>query len=325
MDMDLESLDVKDRRLLLALDMGARKTDSAIANEIGLSKQVTNYRIKRLESRNIITSYYAVVDHTKIGLKFYRLGLKLENVDNAKEEEILDYLKSRASWMATVFGPWDIFLGIYTTDEYDLMDFWKKFSDKYGYYISNKRISLMTKSWKFEKSFLFPKKKNRKNAFVLGHKSSPVNIDKIDHAILQQLTINARQSAFDLAKKVKQTERIVQYRIKKLEENQVILGYRALINTAMLGLKFYKIFLQLKNAKSEDRQQIRRFVVQHPNIGYITEAAGDYDLEFEGHFTDSRALFEFISELRDSAPTIIKEVIYLEYVKEHKITYYPVS
>ncbi|MBU0528089.1 Lrp/AsnC family transcriptional regulator [Candidatus Micrarchaeota archaeon] len=323
--MDLESLDVKDRRLLLALDMGARKTDSAIANEIGLSKQVTNYRIKRLESRNIIKSYYAIVDHTKIGLKLYRVGLKLENVDNDKEREIIDYLKSRGSWIVTVFGSWDVFMGIYTKDEYDLMDFWKKFSDKYGYYVSDKWISLMTKSWKFEKSFIFPKKKDRKNSFVLGHKSSSVNIDEIDHAILQQLTINARQSTFDLAKKVKQTERIVQYRIKKLEENGVILGYRALINTALLGLKFYKIFVQLKNADSKDRQQIRGFVIQHPNVGYITEAAGGSDLEFEGHFTDSRALFEFITELKDSAPTLIKDVVYLEYVKEHKITYYPVS
>ena len=54
-------LDVKDRRILLALDMSARKPDSSIAKIVGLSKQLTNYRIKRLEKKGIIKSLYIFI------------------------------------------------------------------------------------------------------------------------------------------------------------------------------------------------------------------------------------------------------------------------
>ncbi len=320
--MDLESLDVKDRRLLLALDMGARKTDSAIANEIGLSKQVTNYRIKRLEKRNIIKSYFAVIDHAKLGLKQYRVALKLENADNKMEKEITDYLKSRSNILMTVFGPWNIFLSRYAVDEYEFMDFWKKFNDKYGYYVSKKWISLITRSWKYERSFIFPKKMNRKKPFAVGTEKSRVEMDGVDEGILRELTINARVSSFDLAKKLKQSERVIRYRIKKLEEENVILGYRPFINTVLLGLKFYKVFIELKDATSEERQHIRSSVLQHPNVAYCTEALGGGDLEFEVHFTDSQALFAFTKEMREISPTTIKDISSMEYVKEHKMTYY---
>src|SRR3989338_458487 len=116
--MDINDLDVKDKRILLALDMDARKPDSSIAKIVGLSKQLANYRIKRLEKQNIIQSYYAVIDHTKLGLQLYRIALKLENITKEKEQEILNYLKEHASWIVTVLGPWDIWMALYTKDEY---------------------------------------------------------------------------------------------------------------------------------------------------------------------------------------------------------------
>ena len=38
----IKILDVKDKKLLLALDMDARAPDSSIAKIVGLSKQLTN-------------------------------------------------------------------------------------------------------------------------------------------------------------------------------------------------------------------------------------------------------------------------------------------
>ena len=75
----VKMLYLKDRKLLLALDMDARAPDSSIAKIVGLSKQLTNYRIKRLEKHEIVLSYYPVIDHTKLGLQLYRIALKLEH------------------------------------------------------------------------------------------------------------------------------------------------------------------------------------------------------------------------------------------------------
>jgi len=321
--METKNLDVKDKRILLALDMDARKPDSSIAKIVGLSKQLTNYRIKRLEKQNIIQSYYAVIDHTKLGFQLYRIAIKFENVTKEKEQEILQYLKEHASWMVTVLGSWDIWMAFYTKDEYQFMDFWNQFYEKYGYYIENKWISLMTKFLNFERSFIYPKKENRARKFVLGEKPSKIKLDKIDTQILQELTKNARQTSLELAKKIKQTERIIRYRIKKLEDLNIILGYRPFINTTLLDLKYYKLFIQLKNAKKKDIKKIQSYIIQNSNVVYNTAALGGYDFEIEVHFHNSSQLMTFITSLRESFPTNIKNITHLEYIKEHKITYFP--
>ncbi|MBU0456930.1 MAG: Lrp/AsnC family transcriptional regulator [Nanoarchaeota archaeon] len=320
-----EKLDIKDKKLLLALDMDARKPDSSIAKIVGLSKQLTNYRIKRLEKLNIIESYYPVIDHTKLGLQLYRIALKLENVTKEQEQEIISYLKEKASWMVSVLGEYDIWMALYVKNEFDFMNFWKNFYEKYGYYVESRWISLMTKFLNFERSFIYPKKKNRDRKFILGENPEILTLDQIDSKILQELTKNARQTSLELSKKINQTERITRYRIKKLEEKKIILGYRPFVNTSLLNLKYYKLFIQLKDAKKQDIKKITSYIIQNPNVVYNTEALGGYDFEIEVHFQNSQELIEFISNLRETFPTNIKNITHMEYIKEYKITYFPLS
>ena len=323
--MEVNPLDVKDRKILLALDMDARKPDSAIAKIVGLSKQLTNYRIKRLEKQGVIQSYYPVIDHTKLGLQLYRIALKLENATKEKEHEILNYLKNHASWIVSVLGPWDIWMATYAKDEYQFMNFWGQFYEKYGYYIEDRWISLMTEFLNFERSFIYPKNKNRTKKYILGEKPSKIILDKIDTKILGELTINARQTSLELSKKINQTERIIRYRIKKLETENIILGYRPFINTTLLGLKYYKLFIQLKDTKSQDIKKIRFYMTMNPNVAYTTIALGGFDLEIEVHFYNSGELMEFITNVKETFPTNIRNITHMEYIKEYKVTYFPTS
>ena len=321
--MEEIKLDLKDRKILLALDMDARKPDTQISKIVGLSKQITNYRIKRLEKKQVIQAYYPVIDHTKLGLKLYRIALKLENATKEKEEEILNYLKQHASWITSVLGVWDISMGLYVKEEYGFMDFWNTFYEKYGFYVEKRWISLMTTFWNFERSFILPKKKNRNKQFILGEKPQLVKIDKIDEKIMIELTKNARQTTLEIAKKIKETERIVRYRLKRLENQKVILGYRPFLNTNLLNLKYFKIYVQLKDTKLQDIKRIRSYITNNPNVAYSTEALGGFDFELEAHFSNSQELFDFISSLKEQFPTNIRDVSHVEYIKEYKVTYYP--
>jgi len=56
---------------------------------------------------------------------------------------------------------------------------------------------------------------------------------------------------------------------------------------------------------------------------YSTEALGGYDFEIESHFSDSQELFKFLISLKEIFPKLIKDIHHMEYIKEHKITYYP--
>ena len=321
----VEMLDLKDRKLLLALDMDARAPDSSIAKIVGLSKQLTNYRIKRLEKQEIVLSYYPVIDHTQLGLQLYRIALKLENLTKEKEQEMINYLKDHSAWMVSVLGNWDIWMAIYARNEFDFMKFWTNFYERYGAYTENRWISLMTKFLNFERSFIYPQKKNRDKKFIIGENLKIAPINDIDLEIIKELTKNARQTSLELSKKINQTERIVRYRLQKLENKKIILGYRPFINTQLLGFKYYKLFIQLKDVTKQDLQKIKMYIAQNPNVVYNTEALGGYDFEIEVQFSDSQELMKFISNLREAFPTNIKNINHMEYIKEDKITYFPSS
>jgi len=319
----MEELDIKDRKILLALDMGARMPDSSIAKIVGLSKQLTNYRIKRLEKQEIIISYYPVIDHTKLGLQLYRIALKLENVTKEKEQDIINYLKNHAGWIVSVLGNWDIWMAIYAKNEFEFMKFWNNFYEKYGAYIENRWISLMTKFLNFERSFIYPQKKNRDRKLIIGENPKILPLTTVDLTILKELTKNARQTSLELSKKINQTERVVRYRLQKLENQKIILGYRPFINTDLLGFKYYKLFIQLKDVTKQDLQKIKTYITQNPNVVYNTEALGGYDFEIEVQFSNSQELIQFISNLREAFPTNIKNINHMEYIKEYKISYFP--
>ena len=47
-------MDEKDKKLLYLLDLNSRESESTLAKKLKTSKQVINYRIKRLSSEGII-------------------------------------------------------------------------------------------------------------------------------------------------------------------------------------------------------------------------------------------------------------------------------
>jgi len=318
----LENMDTKDRRILLALDMDARVPESRIAKKVGLSKQVTNYRIKRLEKKGIIKGYTAVIDHSKLGMKVYKILISIENLHKEKEAALIEYIKEHASWAASVLGNWDIAFAVNTKDEYEFMDFWNSFYAEYGRFIKERNITMITSFWNFERSFILPKKKDRSKAFILGASRLAI-ISTTDRKILKQLSRHARMSSLQIAKAIGETERIVRYRIKRMEKEKIILGYRPFIDPSLLGMTFYKLFINLKDAKAKDIKTIREYITQHPDVGYSTETLGGPDFELEIYTRGSHELFRFINELKEQFPSFIKSAEHMEYIEEYKVTYYP--
>lgn len=60
-------MDKIDKRILMQLQQDAKRNTKEIASRVGLSVTPTYERIKKLEQKQIIKSYVALLDRTKIG------------------------------------------------------------------------------------------------------------------------------------------------------------------------------------------------------------------------------------------------------------------
>src|SRR5574343_22463 len=83
-------LDLKDRKILHELDKDCRQPCSKIAKKVGLSTEVVNYRIKKLEEQKVITNYQIVVDLSKLGIIQSKILLSFHHLPSDKLQQIIE-------------------------------------------------------------------------------------------------------------------------------------------------------------------------------------------------------------------------------------------
>jgi len=110
-------------------------------------------------------------------------------------------------------------------------------------------------------------------------------LDKVDKTILAQLGKNARLSSQELRKILQDTghsitDRGIIHRIQKLEKNNIILGYSAILNPNIISEKIiHTILLKFKYNKSsqEKIKQLIDYVNQSSFCTFSNRLSGDYD------------------------------------------------
>jgi len=81
-------------------------------------------------------------------------------------------------------------------------------------------------------------------------------LDIIDQRLIYLLEKNARQAISVLAKSLKISKQVANYRLNRLEKNEYIFGYYPIIDTSKLGYTTYRIYLNFENANAVKRKEI---------------------------------------------------------------------
>ena len=126
-----------------------------------------------------------------------------------------------------------------------------------------------------------------------------IDIDNIDHKLLLSLTQNARMKYTDLAAQVGLTPMAVLNRVKEMQKQKLILGFRCSLDLKKLGYNHHKIYLYLQNINPSRKETLKEILRTHQNVVYITEALGKSDLEFEMHVKADHEVHDFMKELRE--------------------------
>lgn len=316
-------MDKRDRTIIYELEKNARISDSKLAKSILLSKQVTNYRIKKLEQQGIILGYYTLINHFALGRQLYRLGLKLRRLTPEKEEEIINFIKQEASWLSSTMGLWDLSLAIYAKDNENFLAFWHSFLSKYSNNIEEKWLATIVKFYVYNRGFMLPEAKEDRQLLRLSNDIIRVELDAIDLKILKSVSTQARIKVLDLAQELNVNERVIRYRLKNLVKKQVILGYRPIIDYQKLGYSYYKIYIKLENVLPSIFPSLYTFIETIPHICNSTISVGGFDLEVEAYCKNSHELYEIIQKFKQAFPEHIKGYSFIEYIKVHKVSYYP--
>jgi len=238
--------------------------------------------------------------------------------------EIISNIKlmPAAKWIVSCEGSWDLLIAL-ETDSIDNMD---KLKDEilslFEGYINKKSISILVEAQTYDRNYLLDTKTPVNKSRVIMKQSKSIESDELDKQILKQLSEDARKSIIDISRALHSTPRIIDYRIKQLRKNNVILGFKIALNYEKLGILFYKTFIYLDNSSHERLKSLIQYFEYNRNIIHHVKVLGNWDLEPEFEVYSEKEFNDMITKIKDDYSDIVKNIEIITISKEHKFVYF---
>lgn len=316
-------LDLKDKKILNQLDLDCRQSDAEIGKKVGLSKQVVNYRIKKLLKEKIITSFTPLINIAKLGYAAHKIYLQFRALTKEKEEEIWNYLVTQPNivWAISCSGKWDLILGVVSKSIEEFDKILTEFMNKYSDYIQERAITVFNKATLHHRKWLI-KQKQQPVYWLIGGKTEEQDLDLIDKKILELLDKNARMPIIQIAEKIGISSSLTIQRIKKLQKKGIICAFRIGLNREKLGINYCKSFIYYQNNTIEKENQLLYYCYNLPNIVGVSKSLGPWDLELEFEVKNYDDFHKIMKEIKNKFPLIRSfDTVYIE--KEYGLSFLP--
>jgi len=314
-------LDVKDLKILTELDKNSRQSNSQIGKKAGLSKEVVKYRIDKLIEHGIIIRFHTVINYFKLGIVKFKLYLRLTNINSQKLDEICKYFykHEKTEWVAVTTGKWDLIVGFLVKNANEFDDEVQEALNQFAEYIEEKAISTTMYLAHHTRDFL--NKSNKNSSKVVYHtiNDSQEKIDLKDEELLKIIANNARMPVTEIAKRLRTTPRVVQYKLRDLERRKIILAYKSHLDPKKMDRIFCKLIIYLRSLTKDRLNSFIDNVSSLPGAIWPQKVIGAWDFELDFELENYDKFQEVILNIKEKFSDIIKDHDFCIVSKEYKL------
>ncbi len=130
-------------------------------------------------------------------------------------------------------------------------------------------------------------------------------LDQIDRRILEELSRDGRISVAELSRRVNLSKTPCQARIRRLEQDGYILGYRAIVNPARLGLPHVAfVEVRLSDTRKAALESFNKAVRALPEVEQVHMIASSFDYLLKVRTKDIIAYREVLGEKISALPHV---------------------
>ena len=137
-------LDKTDIKILSILNDDARSNYVKIAQNVGLTPNAINNRVRSLERKGIIIGYTISPDWKKLGWELYGLQLKIIKFANEVNGKLISYFKENKKiifYYAYFGGTWDYDIGIIVKNSEELREYVNEFRNIFSDFVKISDVS----------------------------------------------------------------------------------------------------------------------------------------------------------------------------------------
>ena len=320
-------MDVTDRKILYELDVNCRTPISKIAKKIRVGRDVAAYRIRKLESRGIITKYICSVNLGMLGYKTYKIYFKISRDRDAEKRFVENMVRCKpVIHMLKTEGSFDYTITVAVKNIVELDDFLMGIKSNFKHFVKEYAISILvySKIFKLDKLLLDQKRCALKlESFEkYSGEDKTIAISEKERIILRALSQDANLSVVEISKRTKLSIDVVKYHVKKLS-GSIVNSYRIMFNLNRMGYHHYVIMLRTWHATKEDEKKLITWCLQKRNVLFCTKRIGHFDFEINAAIKDIEDLNDFLSELKTEFDGIIDSYNTMINSKLLKLNYVP--
>jgi DNA-binding Lrp family transcriptional regulator len=204
-------------------------------------------------------------------------------------------IQPRVAYHASIEGYYDCVVLLMVHSNKEITEFLDGFMKRYGNFVMQKEFVLFPTAHRLNQRFLYEGKETQDLVYPI--ELGDYQVDEEDKKVMNILSTDARAPIIEIAQKTGLTPKSVAYRLKKLEKDDITLGYVSAPNFEKIGLKFYQLNISLKD-RSAVSEGIAYFSATNKCL-FAIESVGKYDLVVEVHLKDERELKRMMDGFRE--------------------------
>lgn len=218
-------------------------------------------------------------------------------------------------------GAWQVALAIWTRSMSEFELALDEMLNHVGRYVADKRISFSARMYHLKKNYLTGEIDD--TVLLVGGELAEVALDELDYEILGILTKSARKSYREIGLALGVSPKVVKYRMRRMSDTGVILGFDVKLNHRALGFTEYKVFLELANISTQSVERLIDHLRKLTPTICISKSIGISDLEFEVMVRSDSELHAILRDLRYAFPDLIRAESFLVVSREAYVNYLP--
>jgi len=319
----MQQLKKHERSILAQLELNARIPYTKLGKKIRQSQQRVSYAVQSLHKRDILQYLYTVVDYSKFDLLNFRVYFRVSYTKEKTYEDLVTFFVRHpyTLWVESCGGNYDLICTFFAPNPSYFNKMLRSIMEHYQRQLQNYTVLTTVVSRIFRRKFL-----NSKLQFpqlFVGGDREPVTIESQDLHILKEIATNARMSSVRLANKLGLTPKTIITRIKKLENEMIILGYRPLLHLKETGYFSRLLLIKYHNVTTETENKLISYMKAHPNVTSLVKTLGRWDIEIMIEIQNMADIRKTEREIRENFGSMIQEIQSIHLYGTHKLNYFP--
>lgn len=305
-------VDKLDNHILYLLDANARTPASTIAKELSVPEATVRYRIQSLLSSGVISNSYPVLGVGRVGMSVHKFMFKLQKANEQEINRFVNYLVAHrlVNWVARFDGNYDAGCTMLVRNVGEVSEFLDQTRKRFHLNIREMSYAVNVRAEFFARDYLVRKRRSSTAAYSAysSYSEKLVALDQLDWDILRAVTNDTRSSATQIADKLGCSSETIGRRLRELEKQEVVTGYRLVLDPTAIGRTSYYMLVYL-NFVSEDRlARMLSYLRAHPAVVYLIKMLGEWDYDISLELKDSSEHRAFMIDLMQHFSDVIRDL-----------------